>query len=96
MQQFEFHAVDDRVQLGEGHRALAQVRGGHALGVIREAERLHAVEHPVQCSLVGDLPVEHRLDRLHVCLQALERRCQLFTNPASDVDLVACRWLASL
>jgi hypothetical protein len=42
LQQFEVHAVDDGVECGEGDRALAQVGGGHALGVIREAERLHA------------------------------------------------------
>ncbi|GAA2133407.1 hypothetical protein GALLR39Z86_22300 [Glycomyces algeriensis] len=76
MQQFEFHAVDDRVQLREGHRALAQVRGGHALGVIREAERLHAAagaqvertadrgaERDVQEEFRGAADAEHVLAR---------------------------------
>ncbi len=61
-----------------------------------EPESLHAVEHPVQRGLVDDVPVEHRLDRLHVGLEPFERRGQLWTDATPDVDLVACRWRTSL
>ena len=67
----------DRLERTDRRAREARRLGAHGLGVrVRqttyldqlEPERLHAVEHSVQRGLVDDLPVEHRLDRLHVGL----------------------------
>ncbi len=54
-----------------------------------QAERLDAVDQPVQLRLVADRPVQDGLDRLEGAGHALEAREQRLGDPAADADLVA-------
>ena len=50
-----------------------------------------AVEEAVERRLIGDVPVQHRLDRAYVDAQAVEGEGGLFAHSTFDPDLVAFR-----
>ena len=82
-------ATAARRSAGPAPRAARALAAGRRADLDQlQAQRLDAVEQPVQLGLVADRAVQHGLDRLELARHALEAVQQRAADAAADADLV--------